>query len=138
MSDKKFRLQIITPFQIKVDQQVDMVVMRCTTGDMGICPGHEDRSAVLTYGAFRILDGGTERRIAVYGGLAAVRDGDLTVLTHDAEWREEIDSARAAADRENAERRLQEAVDDIEIAKDQVLLRRALVQIEVSKDDSDQ
>jgi len=132
MAEKKIRLHIITPEQSKIDEDVDMVIMRCTTGDMGIMPGHETRSAVLDYGVMRILNDDNERWIAVYGGLAVIKDNVLTVLTHDAEWPEEIDRAHAHVTREHAERRLQEKTDDLEIQSDQVLLRRALVQIEVS------
>ena len=132
MSAKKVRLRIVTPEQIKVDEDIDMIIMRCTTGDMGVLPGHEARSAALRYGILRIFNGGVERRIAVYGGLAVVRDDVLTILTSDAEWPEDVDRVRAEADREHAERRLRERADDIEIQHDQILLRRALVQIEVS------
>jgi len=132
LSAKKVRLRIVTPEQIKVDEDIDMIIMRCTTGDMGVLPGHEARSAALRYGILRIFNGGVERRIAVYGGLAVVRDDVLTILTSDAEWPEDVDRVRAEADREHAERRLRERADDIEIQHDQILLRRALVQIEVS------
>jgi len=132
MAVKKVRLRIITPAQIKVDEEVDMVIMLCTTGAMGILPGHEPCAAALLYGILRILDGGAERRIAVYGGLATIQNNLLTILTNVAEWPEDIDRARAEADREHAERFLQERTDDIEIQHDQVLLRRVLVQIEVS------
>jgi len=132
LSADKVRLRIITPEQIKVDEDANMVIMRCTTGDMGILPGHMAYSAALDYGILRILDDDIERKIAVYGGLASIRNDVLTILTNDAEWPEDIDRARAEADREHAERRIQERTDDIEIQQDQVLLRRALVQIEVS------
>ena len=132
MAEKKVRLRIVTPAKIKVDEEVDMAIMRCTTGDMGVLPGHEARSAALQYGSLRLFSGGAERKIAVYGGVAAIQNDVLTILTEDAEWPEDIDRARAEADREQAERRLQERVDDVEIGYDQVRLRRALVQIEVS------
>ena len=132
VAEKKVRLRIITPDEIKFDENVDMIVMRCATGDMGILPGHEPLSAALTYGILRILSGGEERRLAVFGGLAEVQNNVITILTNLAEWPEDIDRARALADVEHAERRLKERVDDIEIQDDQVLLRRALVRIEVS------
>jgi len=132
LSVKKLCLKIITPAQVKVEEFVDMVIMRCIDGDMGILPGHDALSTALDLGILRIINDGNERKIAVYGGLAAVRDNILIILTHDAEWPGDIDRARAEVDRENAERRLQERTDDIEIQHDQILLRRALVQIEVS------
>ena len=132
MPAQKVRLRIITPEQIKVDEDANMVIIRCITGNMGILPGHEAYSVALDYGILRILHDDIEMRIAVYGGLASIQNDVLTILTNDAEWPEDIDRARAEADREHAERRLQERTDDIEIQHDQVLLRRALVQIEIS------
>jgi len=129
---KKLKLRIITPEKIKVDEAVDMVIMRCNTGEMGILPGHETRSAVLDYGALRILVDESERRIAVFGGIVEIRDDAVTVLTGAAEWPEDIDRTRAEAEREYAERRLRESADALGIKRDQVALRRALVQIEVS------
>ena len=132
MAGKKVRLRIVTPAAVKVDEDIDMAIMRCTTGDMGVLPGHEARSAALNYGILRIINGDAERRIAVYGGIAAIQGDVLTILTNDAEWPEDIDRARAEADRQEAEWRLRERADDVEMGRDQVLLRRALVQIEVS------
>jgi len=132
LAAKKLRLRIVTPARIKVDEDIDMVIMRCITGDMGVMPGHEAHSAALNYGILRIMNEGVERRIAVYGGVASIQNNVLTILTNDAEWPEDIDRARAEADLEAAERRLQEKAGDIDIQHDQVLLRRALVQIEVS------
>lgn len=132
MAEKKLRLRILTPSETKVDEDAKMVIMRCTTGSMGVLPGHEARSAVLEYGPLRILSDSGERRIAVYGGLAVIQDNTVTVLTGGAEWPHEINIARAKADREHIEQRLQEKTDDMEIQNDQILLRRALVRIEVS------
>ena len=132
MSAKHIHLQIITPREIKVDEKVDMVIMRCTTGDMGFLPGHEARSAVLGNGILRVMSGDSERWMAVFGGLAEIKNDVLTILTTVAEWPEDIDRARAEEDREHYERRLQMAADDIDIQNDHVSLRRSLVRIEVS------
>ena len=128
---KQVQLKIITPAGVKVDEPADMVVMRCTSGDMGVLPGHEPHSAVLTYAPVRILSGGAERRIAVHGGLVEIENDLLTILARDAEWPQDIDLSQAQQNKEQAQQRLQEERDDLEIQNDQVLLRRALVQIEV-------
>ena len=134
MADKKIHLRVVTPARVKVDEKVDMVIMRCITGDLGVLPGHAPCSAVLYYGAMRILADESERRMAVYGGFATVQNDVLTILTNGAEWPEEINLARAEAEREAAEDRLREQTDEREIRNDQIRLRRALVQIEVSSD----
>ena len=48
------------------------------------------------------------------------------VLTADAEWPGEIDTVHAQFNREQAEQRLREKPDDMEIQNDQVLLRRGI------------
>ena len=132
MAAGKLHLRIITPENEKLNENADMVIMRCTTGDMGILPGHEACSAVLDYGVLRILDGESERRMAVFGGVAQVRDNAVTILANDAQWPEDIDRARAEAEHEQVERRMRESADDMELQRDHVMLRRTLVQIEVS------
>ena len=129
---EKLRLRIATPENIKFDENVDMIIMRCITGDMGIQPNHEAYSTILDFGILRFIKDDTERRMAVFGGMAQVRDNVVNILANDAQWPEDIDVSLVEAERDKAIRRLQESVDDLQIQKDQVLMRRTLVQIEVS------
>jgi len=85
---EKLHLRVITPEETVVDEAVDMVIMRCSGGEMGVLPGHQPHAAVLREGTLRIKTGKQERRMAVQGGLATVRDNTLTVLTGEAEWEE--------------------------------------------------
>ena len=129
---KKLRLLITTTDSNKFNEEVDMVIMRCITGDMGILPNHQPISAILDYGVLRIIDGEIERRMAIFGGIAQVIDNVVTILANDAQWPEDIDSAIVNAERARVEKRSQEDLDDLEIQRDQILMRRTLVQIEVS------
>ena len=132
MKEKKIRLRVITPETVKFDDKVDMVIMHCNTGYMGIMAGHEPRSAVLDYGIMRILDGAQEeRQLAVFGGLAEVRDNLLTVLTSEAQWPHEIDLTHEHAQRDHLRQRLREHTSDLEIQRDQALLRRLLVRVKL-------
>lgn len=132
MAGDKLRLRVATQKNIKYDQETDMVIMRCITGDMGILPGHEACSVILDYGVLRIRNGNDERRMAVFGGLAQVRDNVVTVLANDAQWPEDIDIALAEAEREELKSHIQDDRNVLEIQKEQVKMRRTLVQIEVS------
>ena len=132
MANKKFLLRIITPAEVKIDEEVDMVIMRSTNGDVGILAGHESRSFALDYGITRILNDGEERRIGTFGGFAIMQDNLLTISTSNAEWPEDIDRIQAEADREHAELDLKEKLDDTGLQSAKLLLRRSLVQIEVS------
>ena len=129
---KQLHLRVITPNSLKVDESADMVIMRCTTGDMGILPEHEQRSVALDYGVLRMFMGKSEKWMAVFGGVAEIKNNAVTILANAAEWPEDIDVAQAKLDQENFERRMRDASDIVEIRKEQAQLRRALVRIEVS------
>lgn len=129
---KKLHLKIITPEKVKFSEDVDMVIMRCLTGDMGILPDHEACTALLDYAILRMLNNGEERKIVVHGGFAEVRDNDITILTDASEWPEDIDRERAERARKRAEQRLHDKTEDVDLQNDQIALRRSLVRIEVS------
>ena len=132
MSQRKVKLQVILPQDKKVNENVDMVIMRCVNGDMGVLAGHADYCAVLDFGKLRILNNEKERWLAIYGGIAIISNSEVTIFTHEAQWPDEIDTARAEADRRNIESKIKEKSDDLELQNDRVLLRKALVQIEVA------
>ena len=140
----KLRLQILTADSVKHDEEVDMIIMRCiyedmgrgkrsSVGEIGILPGHMPLSAVLGISPFRIIKDGEESIMAVYGGIVNVNQNTVTVLTEKAEWPGEIDRAMAEAALEQAEREIEsQQQDDTALRSNQISLRRALVQVEVS------
>jgi len=126
-------LKVITPSKRLLDEDVNMVILRGTEGDMGIMPGHENRLAALGFGALRAFGAeGEMNRLAVLGGFAEIRGDSVTVLSDAAEWADEIDAARAAAAKLRAEHRLQQAEEGVDMQRAELALRRALVRIEVS------
>jgi len=129
---KKLHLRITTPEEVKYDDEAEMVIMRCITGDMGILAHHEATSAILDFGVLRVFNDGEERRMAVFGGIAQVIDNVVTILANDAQWPEDIDAAFVESEHERMKRRMQESRSDLELQRDQVLMRRLLVQTEVS------
>ena len=132
MKEKKLQLRIITPENIKTFEDADMIVMRCTTGDLGILPGHDEYSALLDDGVVRLIYGNNEKRLFVYSGIATVRRDLITVITGEAEWLDDLDVARANTDLEHARQRQLVRDNYAVMQSDQASLRRALVPIEVS------
>ena len=129
---RKLNLRIATPDNIKYDEEAEMVIMRCITGDIGILADHEATSAILDYGVLRIINNEEERRMAVFGGVAQIGGNKVTILANDAQWPEDIDVAFVEAERDRMERRSRESQDDLTLQRDQVVMRRTLVQMEVS------
>jgi len=132
MAKEKLRLRITTPENVKYNKDVDMVIVRCITGDMGFLPNHEACSAILDYGVLRIINEDEELRMAIFGGIAQVKDNTVTILANEAQWPDDIDLASAEAERDRMAELLLEDTEALELQKEQVALRRSLVQIEVS------
>jgi len=137
----KLQLRILTSESVKLDEPVDMVIMRCITdemgknsavGDLGVLPGHMPLSAVLGISPMRILSEGEERMMAVFGGVVNVREDVVTVLTEKALWPDEIDHDKAKADHERADNLREAMQGDRDVRSNQIAMRRALVQMEVS------
>jgi F-type H+-transporting ATPase subunit epsilon len=131
MATSKMRLRIVTPENIKYDEDVEMVILRCITGDWGILPRHAPYSAILDLGVLRILNERAERRMAVFGGIAQVQDNVVTILSNEAQWPEDIDVAFAESERERISALMQESVDRSELQRERLNLHRISVQIKV-------
>ena len=130
-SSKKIRLRVLTPTATKIDSEIDMAILRAVDGEMGVLPDHATYLCALADGVLRALDQGRERKIAVFGGVAEIRDNVLTVLTDEAHLPDEIDLDQTKEARERLEQELQEHTDDKEIQRAEILLRRMLVKAEV-------
>jgi F-type H+-transporting ATPase subunit epsilon len=96
IAEKKVELRVIAPTSAtdkspyKYQSRVDMAIMRCSTGDMGILPGRVPVSMVLGTGVLRILDGDSERHMAIMGGIAHVSDDIITILSESAQKPDDI------------------------------------------------
>ena len=136
----KLQLRILTADEVKVDEPVDMIIMRClledmgktsAMGEIGILPGHMPLTGVLGINPLRIFNEGEERIIALFGGVVTVFDDVVTLMTEKAIWPDEIDEERVRQEHQEAEQEL-EMMGDTNLRANQIAMRRALVQIEVS------
>ena len=88
-ASKKLELKIISPGQKihkRIPTMADMVIMRCTTGDLGVLPGRAPCSVVLGEGEMRILNEGKEINVKIGGGVANVSHDVVTVLSEIVEY----------------------------------------------------
>jgi F-type H+-transporting ATPase subunit epsilon len=132
MADNKIRLRIVTPVKQMYDNEVDMVIMRASTGEMGVLHGHQPLTTTLGYGILTIKKDSEELRATIFGGFADVQPDCVTILSDAAEWPDEIDLDRATAAKERAERRISGATADIDVMRAELALRRALLRLDVN------
>ena len=128
-----FPLKIVTPDGLIFDGQAEEVVVRSTSGDLGILAGHVNCVAPLGMGRATIIIDGKRRYAACIGGMISVVDGKVTLVPTTFEWAESIDAARAEASQQRAEAILHKKdSSDTEIQLAQARLHRALVRRNVA------
>ena len=128
-----FSLKIITPDGVQFDGTAEELVVRTTTGDVGILAGHINFVSALGMGEAMVKLDGKKRFGACIGGMVSVVNGNVTLLPTTFEWSDAIDTDRANASKQRAEAVLQskDASDtDIQLAK--ARLKRALIRSSVA------
>ena len=128
-----FPLKIVTPDGLQFDGQAQELVVRTTSGDLGILAGHINCVAPLGMGRATVVTEEGRRYAACIGGMVSVVNGSVTLVPTTFEWAEQIDAARAEQSYQKAQTVLQDksaAQADIRMA--QARLRRALVRKSVA------
>ena len=64
-----FQLQIVTPDGARFDGQAEKLIVRTTSGDVGILARHTNFVTALGMGVAKVWVDGTERRAACIGGI---------------------------------------------------------------------
>ena len=128
-----FSLKIVTPDGLIFDGQAEELVVRTTSGDLGILAGHINCVAPLGMGRATIIIDGKRRYAACIGGMVTVVGSEVTLVPTTFEWAESIDAARAEASQKRAEEVLHKKdASDTELKLAQARLHRALVRKNVA------
>lgn len=123
-----FHLKIVTPDGLAYDGMAEELIVRTTSGDLGILAGHMDCVAPLGMGRATILVDGKKRYAACIGGMLSMLDGKATLVPTTFEWAEDIDLKRADASYNRAKTILDSRNStDTEIRLAEARLKRALV-----------
>ena len=128
-----FHLKIVTPDGLQFDGLAEELIVRTTSGDMGILAGHVNSVAPLGMGRATVVCDGKKRYAACIGGMVSVVNGKVTLVPTTFEWAENIDAKRAERSFEKAQRVLQDkASSDTDIKLAEARLKRALVRQSVA------
>ena len=130
---KQFPLKIVTPDGLRYEDMAQELIVRTTSGDVGILAGHINCVAPLGMGRATILTDAGKRFGACIGGMVSVLDGKVTLLATSFEWADQIDVERA----EESESRARTVLDnksssDTDIRLAEARLKRALVRKSVA------
>lgn len=125
---KQFPLKIVTPDGLRYDGNTEEVIVRTTTGDLGILAGHMNCVAPLGMGKATIMIDGKKRYAACIGGMLSMMDGKATLVATTFEWADQIDVNRADRSEQRARAVLSDSKStDTDIRLAQARLKRALI-----------
>ena len=131
------KLEIVSPDRVVYSDDIAMLIVRSTGGELGILPKHAPLVTGLEPHAMRVRFGADrdEQLIAVAGGFMEVTPEKITVLATAAEQPIDIDINRAKEAMERAKKRIaafhqgSPAEADVDIERAQLALRRAIARL---------
>ncbi len=89
-----------------LSEEVDEVTAPGVEGEFGVLPGHIPFMTALKIGEIMYRQGSLKRYMAVTWGFAEVLPDKVTIMSETAQLADEIDIARAMAEKERAEAQL--------------------------------
>jgi F-type H+-transporting ATPase subunit epsilon len=128
VSETLVQFELVSPEQLLISEEVEMVVVPGSEGDFGVLPGHSPIITTVRPGVIHIFTNGTiSSRIFVAGGFSEVTSDRCTVLAEEALSVDKIDKTKTESD-------LQMAIDEVnkidnkiarKLAENRVTIERA-------------
>lgn len=128
MADK-FMLIVNTPDRQFYQNEVSMVELATSEGEIGVYAEHIPLTSVLVPCVLAIHEEGSTKKAAVHGGIVEILKDKVTILAEVAEWPAEIDVNRANEARIRAERRLKSGDANINMVRAELALKRSLARL---------
>ena len=129
-----FQLKIVTPDGLRYDGPAEELIVRTTSGDLGILAGHINCVSPLGMGQATVVVEGERRYAACIGGMVSVMNNQVSLVATTFEWADQIDMDRARASEERAKAIISDKKakpDEIRLAE--ARLKRALIRQNVAK-----
>jgi F-type H+-transporting ATPase subunit epsilon len=126
-------LEIVTPETTAYSQDVEMVTLPGSEGELGVYPKHVPLLTMLRPGELRVLKDGRETALAVGEGFVEITGDAVSVLTDMALEQERIDVNAAEKAVARAQAAMKEDHTSEEVAAIQVSLQKALAQLHVKR-----
>lgn len=130
---KTFRLKIITPNSIVLDEDVEEIIAKSVDGELGILPEHIPLITPLALAPFHYIKNDERKIAAVLGGMLEVSKEGVTIISDHAALAEDIDTVVAEKEKELAEARLAHKKEKVDIQKAELELSRLLVMLETAQ-----
>src|SRR5436189_1815467 len=127
------RLEIVTPEKTAYSEDVEMVTLPGSEGELGVYPNHVPLLTTIHPGELRVLKSGKEIFLAIGEGFVEITGTTVSVLTDMALDVTAIDENAAEAAIARAKAAMKEDLGAEEIASVQAALSKAMAQLHVKR-----
>jgi len=127
------RLEIVTPEATAYSEDVEMVTIPGSEGELGIYPQHVPVLTTLKPGELRVTKNGMQTSMAVGEGFVEITGESVSILTDMALQPESIDEVAAEAAVERAQAAMKEDHSAEDVAAIQASFQKALAQLHVKR-----
>ena len=127
------RLEIVTPEKTAYSEDVEMVTLPGSEGELGVYPNHVPLLTTLNPGELRVLKAGKESFLAIGEGFVEVTASTVSVLTDMALDVTAIDESAAEEAVARARAAMKDDLTGEEVASVQASLQKALAQLHVKR-----
>lgn len=128
-----FKLDVVTIERSVYSDDIDVLIVWGTEGQLAILPNHAPLMTMLQPGELMIRKDDREIYMAVSGGFLEVLNNRVVVLADTCERAEEIDIKRAEEAKERAEKLVSSQLGKADLAEAEAALRRSLSRIKVAR-----
>jgi F-type H+-transporting ATPase subunit epsilon len=127
------KLEIVTPEASIFSDEVDIVVLPGSIGEMGVLPNHAPLVTTLQPGELTYTKDGSTTELAVGEGLVEVGPNGVNIATDMAIHGEEIDEAAVEAALQRAKDALAEKTNAEEVAAVEAAIAKSLAQLKLKR-----
>ena len=127
------KLEIVTPEEKIYSEDVEMVTLPGSEGELGVYPNHVPVLTALKPGELRIVKGGKQSAMAIGEGFVEIKADGISILTDMALQSQQIDLEAAEKAVASAQAAMKEDHTAEEVAAIQGSLQKALAQMHVKR-----
>ena len=132
MADKTIHLKIVTPERVVFDDNVQSVIAQGTKGSFQVLADHVPFMSTLAIDTAKVIKDGQTLVFSIIGGAFQFRDNEAVILSKVAESGDDIDTARAKHEKEEAEKVLDLAKNEAEIKRANLVIAKAMARLKAA------
>jgi len=129
----KLNVMLATPEKLVYSGEVDSLVIPGQDGYFGVLPNHAPMVSTLEIGELKIKNDNQEYYYAIEGGFCEISNNKVIILTSSAQSADEIDDTTARVLLQKSREKFHSKLEDKEILQTHIAIRKANVQLEVSR-----